>query len=161
MDNKYMNKSKVNKLRMMIEDLDIGILCTFSESERFPHSITVRRQELDDDGNLWHLISSESKSFNDLLSNENITLIYTRPRDLQFIRIVGTGELDDNKLRIKKYRNHIDSKLFEKGEGDPKIRVLKLAVRDIQYWKSESRGLIAFLKVLGKAISGRGLDSMN
>lgn len=125
MDNKYINKSKVDNLRMMIEDLDVGILCTFSETDRFPHSITVRRQELDDDGNIWHLISSESKSFHDLLSNDNITLIYTRPSDLQFIRIVGTGALDDSKSRIKKYRNHIDSKLFEKGEEDPKIRILK------------------------------------
>lgn len=113
---------------------------------------------MDDDGVIWHLISSESISFKNLQTNDNVTLIYTKPGDLQFIRIVGNGMVSDSKTRIKKYRNHIDTKLFEKGADDPKIRVLKLTVTATQYWKSDSGSLITILKVLGRAIAGRDTD---
>ncbi|CAM3753764.1 pyridoxamine 5'-phosphate oxidase family protein [Sphingobacterium prati] len=158
MKNKYINKSEVDKLKMMVADIDVGMMCTFSGNEQFPNVVSLKRQELDDDGVIWHLISSESISFKNLQTNDNVTLIYTKPGDLQFIRIVGNGMVSDSKIRIKKYRNHIDTKLFEKGADDPKIRVLKLKVTATQYWKSDSGSLITILKVLGRAISGRDTD---
>lgn len=161
MKNKHITQSEFNKLKMMIDDIAVGIICTFSENEQFPQTISLRRQELDDEGYIWHLISSESKSFRNLQTNDNVTLIYTSPSNLQFNRIVGTGVTCESKSRIKKYRNHIDINMFEKGEDDPKIRILKLEVTAIQYWNSDSYSLISMLKMLGKAISGRGLELPN
>lgn len=153
------NKEAIEKLRTMIDKIDIGMICTFSPRGEFPHVVPMSRQEVDEDGNVWYLFSSESETFKNLEQDSTITLAYSMPSDYLFVSVNGKAEISSDQSRIDKYWNKMMEGWFEKGKEDPRIRILKVNVLDAHYWDTKSNKLITLLKVASNAITGSDLDT--
>ncbi len=148
----------IDKLKELVDKIDIGMLCTFVPESDHPHAIPMSRQEVDENGDIWFLFSSESETHRNLQQNPKLSLLYADVSNYNFLSIDGTGEISQDKARIEKYWNNMVAAWFEKGQDDPHIRVLKVTPKDAHYWDNKSNKLVTFLKVAASAVSGKQLD---
>ncbi|WP_282638198.1 pyridoxamine 5'-phosphate oxidase family protein [Sphingobacterium thalpophilum] len=159
MANLYLdNKGTVSMLKAMLTEIHTGIVCTTAHTEDFPDIESMKTKDVDQQGNIWYMFSSESPAYKNLQHNNNVTLIYTLPIKSQLVRIIGKGEISRSVSKIYQYWSNSDEKQFEQGRDDPRIRLLKINVESSQCLKFSSNSIISILKLLGRAIGGRDTD---
>lgn len=152
------NEEAISKLKKMIDDIDIGILCSNESGSEYIHAVPMSRQEVDDEGNIWFLIAATSQSHQNLLQNNKTSLLYSDVKNYAFLSLSGTAEISSDRNRIDKYWNKIIEAWFEGGKEDPNIRVLKVTPLEAHYWDNKAGKLVTFLKVAASAISGAKMD---
>ena len=148
----------IDKLKDMVDKIDIGMLCSFVSESDYPHAIPMSRQEVDEDGNIWFLFSSESETHRNIQKNNKVSLLYAHVGDYNFLSINGKAEISEDQERIDKYWNKMIAAWFEKGKEDPHIRVLKVMPDEAHYWDNKSNKLVTLMKVAVSAVSGQQLD---
>ncbi len=142
-------------LKIVLNEIRNGILCTSSRKEDFPDVEYLEIKEIDQNDDINSLLSTASKSYCNLLANNNIKLIYTMPQTSELLQIIGTAEISKNSCDIEKYWSLKDLRNFDQGINDPRIRVLKIAIGYSQCLKSNSNSMIEILKLLGRTIGRR------
>lgn len=152
------NQKAIDKLKNLVDKIDIGMVCTNIQGNNHPHAVPMSRQEVDDKGNIWFLFSSESDTYQNLQNDNNITIIYSDAKNYNFLTVSGEAEISRDKSRIEKYWNKMVEAWFEKGQEDPRIRVLKVNTTDAYYWDNKTNKLVTFLKVAASAVTGEKLD---
>ncbi len=152
------NQEAITKLKEMVDKIDIGMMCSFAMDDDYPYAVPMSRQEVDEEGNIWFLFSSDSRTHENLQQNNKISLLYAHVGDFNFLSVNGTAEISQDQERIDKYWNKMIEAWFEKGREDPHIRVLKVTPNDAHYWDNKSNKLVTLVKVVTSAISGQQLD---
>lgn len=152
------NQEAIEKLKGMVDDIDVGILCSFTAGSDYPHAVPMSRQEVDNDGNVWFLFSSDSESHQHILNNSKVSLLYAHVGDFNFLSINGVAEISQDQARIDKYWNKMMEAWFEKGREDPRIRILKVTPLEAHYWDNKSNKLMTLLKIATSAVTSRRLD---
>lgn len=152
------NEEAIKKLQSLVDKIDIAMLCTYPKNGSYVHAVPMSRQEVDDQGNIWYLFSSDSETFHNLQSDKKLSLLFSHVGDYNFLSINGKGEISDDQTRIDKYWNKMMEGWFERGREDPTIRVLKVLVEDAHYWDNKTNKFITFFKVAASAVSGAKMD---
>ncbi len=152
------HQEAIEKLKEMVDKIDIGMLCTPVAGDGHVHAVPMSRQEVDEAGNIWFLFSAESETHRNLLQNDKLSLLYADAGNYNFLSINGTGEISRDSDRIKKYWNKMVEAWFEKGIDDPRVRVLKVIPSEAHYWDNKTNKLVTFFKVVVSAASGGKLD---
>lgn len=148
----------IEKLRNLVDSIDIGMVCTFEAGSDYPHAVPMSRQEVDDDGAIWFLFSSESETHHHLQQHNKLSLLYSDVGNYEFLTINGTGQISQDKARIDKYWNKMVEAWFEQGKDDPRIRVLKVTPIEGNYWDNKANKFVTFLKMAASAVSGKQMD---
>ncbi len=152
------DEQAIRKLQDMVDSIDIGMLCSKALAADYPHAVPMSRQEVDDEGNIWFLISSESETHQHIQQNKNVSLLYADISSYKFLSINGTAEISQDQSRVEKYWSKMIEAWFEKGKEDPRIRVLKVAPLEAHYWDNKTNKFITFFKVALSAVSDKKLD---
>ena len=152
------NQEAIDKLTDLVNKIDIGMLCTYATGQQYIHSVPMSRQEVDEQGNIWYLFSSDSLTYDNLQNDKRVSILFSQPSDYNFLNVHGTAEIYQDKARIDKYWNKFMEAWFEKGKDDPHIRVLKVNVKDANYWDNKTNKLFTFFKVAASAITGTKMD---
>ncbi len=152
------NDDAIQKLKELVDKIDIGMLCSFPKDDDYPYAVPMSRQEVDEEGNIWYLFSAESNTHQNLLDNPKLSLQLSHVGDYNFLSVNGIGEISSDKDRIEKYWNKFMEAWFEKGKEDPSIRVLKVIPKEAKYWDNKTNKLVTVFKVAVSAISGQSLD---
>jgi len=152
------NQDAIEKLKEMVDKIDIGMLCSFVAESDYPHAVPMSRQEVDEEGNIWFLFSSESETHRNLQNNGKVSLLYAHIGDYNFLSVNGTTEISRDQARIDKYWNKMMEGWFEKGKEDPRIRVLKVIPGEAHYWDNKSNKYVTLLKVAASALTGQQMD---
>lgn len=148
----------IDKLKTLVDKIDIGMMCTNTSDVANLHAVPMSRQEVDEEGNLWFLFSSESETYKNLQESNQISVLYSDISNYNFLSINGIAAVSQDKARIDKYWNKMIEGWFEKGKEDPRIRILKVSPSEGHYWDNKSNKLVTFLKVAASAVSGQKLD---
>lgn len=151
------NAEAVKKLKELVDKIDIGMVISRSKKDGL-HIVPISRQEVDEQGNIWMLISAESNLHDNLIKNDLIDIAYSHIGDYNFLSVSGKAIISHDKARIEKYWNKMMDAWFEKGKDDPSIRILKVETSDAHYWDNKSNKLVTFFKVATNAIAGTNLD---
>lgn len=152
------NQDALKKLKDLVNDIDVGMLCTFTSGTVYPHAVPMSRQEVCDQGNLWYLCSSESQTYRNLARDRQVSVLFSHPSDYRFLAVNGTAELTQDQARIDKYWNRMMEAYFDKGKDDPRIRVLKIVPNEAYYWDNDGSKLITLFKMATAAITGESTD---
>lgn len=148
----------IEKLKEMVNHIDIGMFSSFPNDSEYPHTIPMSRQEIDENGNIWFLFSAQSDLHQYLTQNSKASIAYSHVGDYQFLSLNGRVEISQNQDRIDKYWNKFVEAWFEKGKEDPNIRVLKFIPYEAHYWDNKTNKLMTLLKVASSAITGQKMD---
>lgn len=152
------DKEAIDKLKQLAEKTDIGMLCTHANNTKHVHAVPMSTQEVDEEGNIWFLFSSESETYRHLQDDKTVCLLYSDIKNYNFLSIHGTTEISGSKELIDKYWNKMMEGWFEKGKDDRHIRVLKLIPTEAHYWDNKTNKLVTFFKVAVSALSGEKMD---
>lgn len=152
------SKEAIEKLQEMVNKIDIGMMCSQIPGSKVVHSVPMSRQEIDEQGNLWYLISSESETFRNFEINPFANVMFSDVRDYNFLSLNGEVEISRDPHRIDKYWNKMVETWFEKGKEDPHIRVLKITPNEAHYWDNKTNKLVTFFKIAVSAVTGENLD---
>lgn len=151
------NAEAVEKLAELVNRVDIGMVISRNKNNDL-HIVPISRQEVDEQGNIWMLISAESQLHQNLVENNQIDIAYSHIGDYNFLSVSGKATISRDQARIDKYWNKLMETWFEKGKEDPHIRVLKVETNDAHYWDNKSNKLVTFFKVATNAITGTKMD---
>ena len=152
------NQEAIDKLKSLAEKTDIGMLCTHITGSKHLHAVPMSTQEVDDEGNIWFLFSSESDTYKHLQEEKTVCLLYADVRNYNFLSIHGGTEIFGDKARIDKYWTKMMEGWFEGGKDDRHIRVLKVIPSEAHYWDNKTNKLVTFFKVAVSALSGEKMD---
>lgn len=157
LENLY-NEEAIEKLKKIVDQTDIGMLSTYPENSDYIHAVPMSRQEVDDEGNIWFLFSSESGTYEHLEQSSKVSLLYSDVRNYSFVSINGIAEVSQDRAKIEKYWNKMVEGWFDRGIDDPRIRVLKVSPDEAHYWDTKSNKLVTFFKVAARAITGKDIE---
>jgi general stress protein 26 len=152
------NQEAIDKLKELVDTIDIGMLCTYPSGSKFVHAIPMSRQEVDDQGAIWFLFSSASETFKNLHEHPELSIFYSDIKGYNFLSINGVGTISRDQERIDNYWNKFMDAWFEKGKEDPQVRILKVVPTEAHYWDNATSKLVTFFKVAASALSGAKLD---
>lgn len=152
------DKEAINKLKQLAEKTDIGMLCTYANDTKHVHAVPMSTQEVDEEGNIWFLFSSESETYKHLQDDKTVCLLYSDIKNYNFLSIHGVAEISGSKVLIDKYWNKMMEGWFEKGKDDRHIRALKVIPSEAHYWDNKTNKLVTFFKVAASALSGEPMD---
>ena len=153
-----MGQEAIEKLKDMVDKIDMGMMGTYQEGSEFIYAVPMSRQEVDEQGNIWYLLSSESETYHNLEKNKNLSILFSDTSNFNFLSLNGQAEISQDQARIDKYWNKMVEAWFEKGKEDPRIRVLKVVPSEAHYWDNKTNKLVTMFKVLSSAVTGQKLD---
>lgn len=148
----------IQKLKELAMKTDIGMFCTHTSGSKHVYAVPMSTQEVDDNGSIWFLMSSESQTFQHLLEDDEICLLYSHPANYSFMSIHAGTVHSRNQDKIEKYWNPMIAGWFEKGKEDPRIRIVEVKPKEAHYWDTKSNKLITFFKVAMSGITGTSTD---
>ncbi len=151
------NAEAVKKLAELVDKIDIGMVITRTKDDEL-HIVPLSRQEVDEQGNIWMLISAESNTHQNVIDNNQIDIAYSHIGDYNFVSVSGKAIISRDQARIDKYWNKMMDAWFEKGKEDSRIRILKVETSDAHYWDNKSNKLVTFFKVAASAVTGAKMD---
>jgi len=159
MSTENLNKKEgIEKLREMVDQIDIGMMSSFSTDQSYPYVVPMSRQEVDEHGDIWYLFSSDSQSFHNFQADPRVSISFANPSNYEFLTLDGTVQISRDSERIEKYWNKFVEVYFEKGKEDPSIRVLQVTPKDAHYWDTKGNKLTNLLQVAASAITGQKMD---
>lgn len=148
----------VNKIRELVDKAKSCFFCTAVPT---PGSVGARPmavQEVDDEGNLWFLSSSDSHKNDELSVDPGITLYFQGAPHSDFLQLNGFASVSRDRARIKALWKPIMKTWFTEGIDDPRITVIKVTPTDGYYWDTVHGRAVAGVKMMIGAAIGKTLD---
>ncbi len=155
MDNN--REESIEKLKSLIEDIDFGMLTTYSDGKL--RSRPMSTQEVQPDGGLWFFTSDKTHKVDEIEADNRVCVAYSKPEDNVYVSVSGTAKLVKDRAKIEELWNPILKAWFPEGLDDPSLSLLKITVEEAEYWDSPNSTLVqiaGFVKALvtGKAAQG-------
>ena len=135
--------------------------CFFSTDLKSARAAATRPmsvQQIDDEGNLWFLSAKDSHKNAEIKKDPQVQLLFQGSAHSDFMTISGTASISTDKAKIKELWEPIVKTWFTKGVDDPRITVIRVTPDDGYYWDTKHGQMVAFIKMIAGAISGKTLD---
>ena len=152
------NQEALDKLKSIVDQIDVGTICSFGKESIYPHGVPMSRQEVDDKGNIWYICSAQSDTYKNIENDPRVSVFYADPKNYTFLSINGTAVLSRDQARIDRYWNKMMEGWFEKGKEDPDIRLLCVSPQEAHYWDSNSNMVVNLFNMLKATITGNTED---
>lgn len=146
------------QLREMVREVPNCFFCT-SEGPGHPlesRPMNVRR--VDDEGNLWFLSSSDSLKNHELQSDSAVELFFQDSAHDCFLHLSGRATVSRDRKKMEELWTPVLRNWFSGGLDDGRLTVIRVTPDGGYYWDRKSGNLVAGLKMLVGAATGRTLD---
>ncbi|GCE28027.1 general stress protein [Dictyobacter alpinus] len=151
------HKSDKKLLSEKIKDVRIAMMTT-TEPDGTLRSRPMATQDLkavEFDGDLWFFTYATAPKVGDVEQHQQVNLSYSKPGDNLYISVSGTGQLVQDRQKIKDLWNPIYKAWFPKGQDDPDLALLKVHVESAEYWDAPSGKMGALYSVV-KGLTSKG-----
>ena len=152
------NKEAVAKIKELVKSANTCFFCTHLKKDEPFTTRPMSVQEVDDDGNLWFLSSTDSNKNEELKNNDSVQLLFQGDPHTDFMSLFGTATISKEKQKIDELWNPLAKTWFTEGKDDPRISVIKVKPTDGYYWDTKHGKIIAFAKIAAGAVLGKTLD---
>ncbi len=98
-NNKY-NEEAIEKIKSLIEDIDICMFLTDLESAPL-NAAPMSTKKVDKQGHVWFLSSVEHDTVTNIKKDVKVQLVYSKPKDMEFLSLFGEARVVVDKLIIK------------------------------------------------------------
>jgi general stress protein 26 len=150
-------KEAIEKMKEIAEKIDICMFCT--QPQKFPmETRPMSTQKVEEDGSIWFMSSIESHKNEELADDDHLQLIYSHPGSMTFMTVHGTATISRDRKKIEElWKPHIKA-WFTEGKDDPRITLIKVTPNEAYYWDTRHNKMIAFLKMMASAATGKTMD---
>lgn len=140
----------LDKLRELIQDIEFAMLATLDHGVIRSRPMAVRHVERDDD--LWFFSDKDSAMVHELDATYQANAIFSDPKHQNFVSVSGPVEVIRDVEKQKELWTPF-AKIWFDGPKDPNLVLLKLNMRQAEYWDGDT-GTMKSLFNLAKAVVG-------
>lgn len=115
-------------------------------------------EEVDEEGNIWFLSRASSRKNAQISKDNEVQLFYSNKDNAEFLSIYGKASIIKDKEKAKQLLTPIAKNWFDEGVDDPELTILKVTPYEAYYWDTEHGKMIAMLRMLQGAFSGKQAD---
>lgn len=146
----------IKKLREIGEESNS---CMFHTNlQHFPGNCRpMAVQEVDDDGNMWFVSSTESVKNADIEKDPKVTVTFQNNSKWEYVVVNGTAEILQDPALTEKYWNKFFEAWFD-GKDDPRISFIKVKCEDGHYWETQNGKFASAVKAMFSAVTGSKID---
>ncbi len=149
-----MDRAKAIKLLSeKIKGIRIAML-TSVEADGTVHSRPMATLDVPFDGDLWFFTYADAPKVGDVRHDQHVNLAYVKEDDNRYVSVSGMAQLVRDRARIDQYWKPFLQAWFPKGSGDPNLALLKVTVRQAQYWDGPSSFVGEALVIAKDLITG-------
>jgi general stress protein 26 len=130
--NSTTQQQNIEKLRSLIKGIKIAMFTTVNKSDGALHSRPMGTQEAEFDGDLLFFTKSDSQKVNEIATNQSVNVSYAG--DNRYVSVSGTVQVVNDKAKMKQLWSPIYKVWFPDGLDDPTLRLLKVSVKQAEYW---------------------------
>ena len=125
--------SPIAKLNELIKGIEFAMLTTIRPNGSL-HSCPMATAEVHGDGALWFFSGNKSEKVEAIKSDPRVNLAFSDPGTQRYVSITATAEPLRDHVKAKELWSPRYEKWFSKGLADPNVILLKIQVRDAEYW---------------------------
>lgn len=146
------------QLRDMVRDIPDCFFCTCEGPGHPVESRPMNVREVDDEGNLWFLSSSDSLKNRDIAHDRHVDLFFQEGKRACFLHVAGRATISRDRARMEALWTPVLRNWFTGGLDDPRLTVIKVTPDSAYYWDQKHGRFTAGVKMLIGAATGRTLD---
>lgn len=146
----------VEKLKELAEKAKTFMFTTSIQSD-YPTTRPMTVQEVDENGYLWFISSSESHNVEEVKENSRVQLYFSNTSNYEFLYVLGEASLHTDKGLIDKYWTDFANAWFD-GKEDPRVRIVKVKPVDSYYWDTKHSKIISLIKIGFAAVTGAKME---
>jgi general stress protein 26 len=141
------DEAAVKKLGKLIKDIKFAMFTTVDE-EGVLRSRPMATQEVEFDGDLWFFTRVDTAKVDDVRQYKQVNVSYAEPDDQRYVSVMGSAEVVDDRDKMAELWNPAYKAFFPEGLGDTRLRLIKVTVREAEYWDSPNKiaSAIGFVK---------------
>ncbi len=144
---------ELTKVQEIISSIEVGMLTTMQDDGDH-RSRPMQTQKLDAEGCLWFLTSRSSHKTEELQKHPNVNVSYADADAQSYVSVVGTASLVDDPAVKEELWSTIAKAWFPKGLEDPDLTVLKVKIKEAEYWDSSSSEMVRAYHIAKAIITG-------
>lgn len=145
------------KLRELAEGCRTSLFT--SNPTAFPaHTSPMSVQDIDDDGTIWFISSTESERNAHIARDRRVTLSFQNEGKYEYLVLHGEATIHTDRATIDAHWTKFADAWFEGGQNDPRVSVLSVRPTGGHYWETQAGKLVAFAKMSFAALTGARVD---
>ena len=145
-------EESIARLAAMIKDVRIAMLTTIGKDGKL-HSRPMATQETPFMGEVLFLTGVASGKVEDIHEEQEVNLTYSGEKHL-FVAMTGRAAISNDRALIGALWSPIYKAWFPEGAADPSIRVLRIQIKEAEYWNASSSSIVRHLEVFARAATG-------
>jgi general stress protein 26 len=154
MDNQAGRDESVKKIGELIKDIEFAMLTTVEEDGTL-RSRPMATQQVEFDGDLWFFTQANSPKVDEVEREHEVNVSYASPDDQRYVSVSGRAQLVRDPEKIKELWNPAYKAWFPEGLDDPELALLKINVKQAEYWESSSSAVVHLFGLAKAAVTGQ------
>jgi len=150
------NQEAKEKMKDLAEDIDFTMLATRLGKKPF-HAIPMSTKKVDELGNIWFLSGRDSQHNANIVKNNDVQLLYSKPSNMEFMVVSGTAHITTEKSILEELYGPSDDMWFD-GFEDPNLSAIKVQPNEAHYWEPKHNKLVTLFKMGVSTITGNEPD---
>lgn len=131
----------IKKLGDLIKDIRVAMMTTVDEDGTL-RSRPMATQDMEFDGDLWFFTQASAPKVGEVQQDRHVNISYAAPDDNRYVSVSGTAQLVRDRQKIEQLWKPFLKAWFPKGLDDPDLALLKVHVRQAEYWTSPSSAVV-------------------
>lgn len=148
----------VKRIRDTVKKAETCFFCTGSPHSGSDGIRPMNVRQVDDNGTLWFLSSVDSHKNEELERDATVVLLFQGGPHSDFLHLIGTARISRDKAKIKELWEPVLKTWFTEGIDDPRITAIQVVPSRGYYWDNKHGNLVAGVKMLIGAATGKTLD---
>jgi general stress protein 26 len=151
-------RAAVERIAETVEKAQTCFFCTHAAGGETSGVRPMAVRDVDDEGNLWFLSADDSRKNRELDIDPSVHLYFQGAPHSDFLHLVGRATVSRDKNKIKELWSPLIRTWFTEGIDDPRITVIKVTPTEGYYWDNKHGSVVAGVKMLIGAATGKTLD---
>jgi general stress protein 26 len=142
-----------DRLMTLLKDVRIAMMSTRGSDGHF-HSRPMATSDVEYDGALYFLSNDHSGKVMDLQRDADTLLTFANESKQLYIALRGDTEVITDKETVKKHWTASARGWFPKGPDDPEVALLKVTIREAEYWDAPNGKAVVLLAYAKAMLTG-------
>ena len=152
-------QESIEKFKSLTEGIDFCMLTTINGGQL--RSRPMSTQEMDENGDLWFFTSDQTHKVEEIDKDNRVNAAYSKPDDNVYVSVAGSGAIVKDRAKIEELWSPILKAWFPEGLDDPTLCLLKVSVKEAEYWDSPNSKIVqlyGFVKAIVTGEPAKGGD---
>lgn len=143
-----MDEDKREHLKELLESFDTAMLMTHHAEKA--HARPMAIASVEGTNTIWFVTSMDSPKADEIRKDSRVSATFQSSR--RYVALSGTAELVDDRTKLDELWRPSWKVWFPNGKDDPSITLIRVTVKDAEYWDNAGTKGIRYVFEAAKAL---------